>query len=544
MAMQAMATIPGELKAQPDLLFMRSILVSTGENKNDDVFLPEEMWNARSTPILKPVDWEHNTGREATAEEQILEPNKVVVDNQTIGVMYNSYVVNKDGESIQTDASESPTDFHIVDEAVIWKALYPSVAKRIEKGAQDGSLFVSMEAWFTDYHYLVGNKVVARNEETAFLDPFLKANGGTGVYENSRVRRVLRNITFGGKGIVSRPANEPSVITDVSHEPMTAAASENEHIENNTLGDLTKGSESRKDLEMADKVTNNIPLEVFQQKSDELSDTKASLKAKDSELAKASEQAEALQGRIDTLENILSKGGELLEEVLPGLQAKVAKEGNESFFSVLSTLIDEQLKTKAEVEKELSEAKASLEKAELDARLAARGAKIDTLLGLGAKDMKEEERKKKKEKKEKMMAAVREMSDEAFEALYETWSEEQESLRAQSQKDEEGKKKKKEEEAEAGESSGASLKDQLTQLLASVKEDDEDFDESLKKEVASVLKNKGRQGPSDEENLANVLENVKASEETPPAGEAGSGGLDLVEQFSSIADLLVPGKKE
>jgi len=67
------------LGPQPDLLFMRSLLVSTGSNKNDDVFLPDEMWKARSTPILKPVDWEHNTGRELSEDEQLQNPGKVPV---------------------------------------------------------------------------------------------------------------------------------------------------------------------------------------------------------------------------------------------------------------------------------------------------------------------------------------------------------------------------------------------------------------------------------------------------------------------------------
>ena len=122
--MRAEGTNAPSISAQPDLLFMRSILVSTGENKNDDVFLPEEMWNARSTPILKPVDWEHNTGRELTAAERLENPKKVVVDNQTIGVMYNAYAIDENGEIIdEAKASASdfevPKKFHIVDEAVI-----------------------------------------------------------------------------------------------------------------------------------------------------------------------------------------------------------------------------------------------------------------------------------------------------------------------------------------------------------------------------------------------------------------------------------------
>ena len=39
---------------------LRSVLVSTGWNKNTDVFSPLETWTARATPIDKPFNHEHN----------------------------------------------------------------------------------------------------------------------------------------------------------------------------------------------------------------------------------------------------------------------------------------------------------------------------------------------------------------------------------------------------------------------------------------------------------------------------------------------------
>ena len=283
--------------AQPDLLFMRSVLVSTGENKNDDVFLPEEMWNARSTPVLKPVDWEHNTGRELTRAEQLENPGKVIVDNQTIGVMYNAYTVDEnnviiDEASVSASDFNVPNSFHIIDEAVIWKALYPAVAQRIEEGAANGTLFVSMEAWFTDYFYLVGTKVVARNEETAFLDRSLRTNGGSGSYAGERVRRALRNITFGGKGIVARPANEPSVITHVSHEPIKAGASIYKTIADNIICDIrnTKATEPRKDVEMPNaEKEQQVSLELYTKANEENVNLRAESKNRDAELAKDSD---------------------------------------------------------------------------------------------------------------------------------------------------------------------------------------------------------------------------------------------------------------
>ena len=242
---RATASMAEKLTAQPDLLYMRSLLVSTGANKNDDVFLKEELWKARSTPILKPVNWEHNSGRELTPEEMLESPNEVATGNQIIGVMYNSYVTDENGVIINEEATaaadfEIPDSFHIVDEAVIYKGLFPKTAARIEKGAANNETFVSMEAWFSGYDYLVGNKVVARNEETAFLETKLRANGGNGLLGNDKVKRVLRDFTFGGKGIVRKPANEPSVIQSVTHTPMSTEASLNKTIASNIIGELSE----------------------------------------------------------------------------------------------------------------------------------------------------------------------------------------------------------------------------------------------------------------------------------------------------------------
>ncbi len=48
-------------QAQPDLALVVAILVSTGWNKNDDIFTPEEVWKARSSPLHKPMNDEHQS---------------------------------------------------------------------------------------------------------------------------------------------------------------------------------------------------------------------------------------------------------------------------------------------------------------------------------------------------------------------------------------------------------------------------------------------------------------------------------------------------
>ena len=48
------------------------------------------------------------------------------------------------------------------------------------------------------------------------MSKHLRAYGGTGKYEGYTVGRLLRNISFSGKGLVSKPANPRSVILNDS----------------------------------------------------------------------------------------------------------------------------------------------------------------------------------------------------------------------------------------------------------------------------------------------------------------------------------------
>jgi len=55
-------------------------------------------------------------------------------------------------------------------------------------------------------------KILSRSENTAFLTKHLRAYGGSGKYQDHKVGRVLRSITFSGKGYVDKPANPDSII--------------------------------------------------------------------------------------------------------------------------------------------------------------------------------------------------------------------------------------------------------------------------------------------------------------------------------------------
>jgi hypothetical protein len=201
-----------DLKPQMDLLYLESCLVSAGSNvgvnDNDDIFTREEAWAARQTPVLKPFNWQHQ-------------------DKDIVGVIYTVQARDTSGNILDINSETVPdVDFDLWTEAVIFRLVHPDRAREVEARSKAGDLYVSMEAWFDDYGYGLCNngslsKIVARNENTAFLDKHLRANSGVGKYrdpesgQEMRIGRVLRSITFGGCGLVDHPANKRSVITSV-----------------------------------------------------------------------------------------------------------------------------------------------------------------------------------------------------------------------------------------------------------------------------------------------------------------------------------------
>ena len=188
---------------QIDLYYIKSVLVSTGWNKNDDVFNADATWAARDTPVDKQFNLMHN-------------------ENNIIGHITGSYVV--DGQGSKVDDTQ-PDNFDIITEAVLYNSWTESEnrerMKQIFAEIEEGKWFVSMECLFAGFDYALldesgGAKLLERNEGSAFLTKHLRAYGGTGEYEGYKLGRSLRDISFSGKGLVSKPANPRSVILDSS----------------------------------------------------------------------------------------------------------------------------------------------------------------------------------------------------------------------------------------------------------------------------------------------------------------------------------------
>ena len=131
-----------ENKDQNDLYYLESVLVSTNWNRNDDVFLSDVTWAARNTPEDKQFNFMHD-------------------ENDIIGHITGSYVINKDGQVIADDSEQVPKDFDIITTAVLYNSWMNEENKermqRIIAEIDEDKWFVSMECLFAGFDYAVIN---------------------------------------------------------------------------------------------------------------------------------------------------------------------------------------------------------------------------------------------------------------------------------------------------------------------------------------------------------------------------------------------------
>jgi len=211
-----------------DLYYVQSILVTSNWNKNDDIFDSKEVWLARNTPEDKPTNLEHD-------------------ESMIIGHITSNWPITQDGILIDenTPLENLPEKFHILTGSVIYRAYSkPELKERSETliaEIENGTKYVSMECLFKGFDYGLLNKstgeykILSRNNDTAYLTKYLRAYGGLGEHQDYKIGRVLKNITFSGKGFVNKPANPESVIftKDSIANDMNTTWSEKNTILNN-----------------------------------------------------------------------------------------------------------------------------------------------------------------------------------------------------------------------------------------------------------------------------------------------------------------------
>lgn len=275
------------------LHYLKTILVTSGWNKNDDVFDKGELWAARRSPIDTPFNFEHD-------------PTDI------IGHITDCYPVDTEYNIIadETDISSLPPKFHLLTHAVLYKHLadteWNERMSRIIAEIMDKQWFVSMETLFQDFDYALikggEQHILKRNESSAFLTKYLRAYGGTGQYNDYKVGRLLRKLTFSGKGLVKKPGNPESIIFDET-ESFAGTACDINSITN--------------------QEDNNNMSEKLEKEISELKATVATL-TKERDEAKAAADAAAkaaVEAEISELkESVASK-----DEELNALNAKIAE---------------------------------------------------------------------------------------------------------------------------------------------------------------------------------------------------------------------------
>ena len=331
-SMKLIASEASDNKDQIDLFYLESVLVSTGWNKNDDVFDPKETFAARTTPEDKPFNFMHD-------------------EKDIIGHITGNRVVDFQGTAIAEETENPPTEFNILTTAVIYKEWSDvDQRQRIQKilaEIEEGKWFVSMECLFPNFDYALvdkegGTRVVPREESSAFLTKHLRSYGGSGKYEDYRVGRLLRNLSFSGKGLVSKPANPRSVILEG-----------NRFFDESEAQILTISSTKENDMSELDKQIDDLRSELAEAKA-----ANEVLKEK----VVAEQQAE-FESKIQALEATIAEQAEALEakDATISEQAEAIKHGEDD--------MKEKMKKLREMQKKeaLMKRKAELEEAGLDA---------------------------------------------------------------------------------------------------------------------------------------------------------------------------------
>jgi|TARA_R110002020_G_scaffold367868_1_gene579766 acetolactate synthase small subunit len=452
----------------PDLFHVYSVLVSTVWNRNDDIFNKEEVWAARDTPKFKPTNLEHD-------------------EKQMVGGIIESWPVDKDFNLIAADTNieDIPEEYHILVSSVIYRQWQdPELRSRAEQlisEIEDGTKYVSMECIFKGFDYGVvdlegKNHVIARNDNTAFLSQHLRSYGGEGIYQGHKLGRVLRNITFSGKGFVERPANPDSIIFDKDHTFSFANAKTSKSVFFNKNGVTNNTTEKQLSSEVNISIKGNtMSNEIL---SDQVKDLKEALAAIEAENKDLNDKL--AQANVSAYENKVQE----LESTVAEFETKIQ-----------------------DLDSQLSEANDSKEKIELEMNT-----KSEELDSLKAEMHKMHEEKKKKDRKDKMvMAGLTEdeaeakievfanLDEESFEAFIETVADmhkkkkkEEEDSEADMHYDDE-KKKKKEDESKAAEEADEELVEE-TEAAELVEEVTEEGDVAVSSETEETEMSTARAG--------------------------------------------------
>lgn len=309
---------------QPDLYYLIATMVSTNWNANDDIFTPEETWKARSTPVNKQFNFMHN-------EKDIIghiTSSSIIVENEVYA------------------SQDMPSFFDIDTDIVLYKKWSdPQLQERMNNiiaEIAENKWFVSMEALFTNFDYALlkddQHKIIPRNEATAFLTRHLRAYGGSGVYNDYRIGRVLKNITFSGQGLVNKPANKRSLIKSYSFNGTFASLKD-------TFGSNLMDTVSKVDYDKVVAQLENFKAEAEKAKAKEIESYKTTVAELEEKNKTLASEAEAVKSKLETVEALSKEKTEKLESVEAEMKEKDKK------MSEMKDSMDKMKKDKAKADR-------------------------------------------------------------------------------------------------------------------------------------------------------------------------------------------------
>lgn len=319
-----------------DLYRLNSVLVSSGWNKNDDVFSAADLWKARKTPIHKPFNYMHD-------------------DSDIIGHIVASMAIDGSGLRLNEEMSDEdiPDHIDIITSAVIYKTRASAEQRQriaeLISGIEQGKWSVSMECFFNHFDYAItgpdeSQRVLARSEESAFLTKHLRVYGGTGEFQGHKIGRLLRGFAFSGKGLVSKPANPRSIIFNRKTNPFDTKA----ELELNTFLSATEVdmADPQEQTEELVRLQSEIATlnESIQVTTDAHNSTVASLTQKVSDLEQTIAIMEDEKKKMKKKQDETEEENTALKKGMKGMQrkAKLEKAGasDEELESVLAQFED------------------------------------------------------------------------------------------------------------------------------------------------------------------------------------------------------------
>lgn len=370
-AKKLVRTVASDARPSDTLYPLKDILVTTGCNLNTDVFDNAETWIAKHTPLHHPLNFLHD-------------------EKRIIGTITASQAVDIDltplSDGLAVD--ELPEKFHILNGSVIYRTWQDEEQQKLIDQTiaeiENHEWFMSMECLFGGFDYAVwgpdgSSRVVARNEESAFLTKHLRQYGGTGSYKcpstgsEFKLGRVLRGIRFIGKGLVKTPANPESVILNhvsafvsasadlgyITREAEVTSIPESNHMPDikqleDRVAELTKVNETLKERDghaakaeieglKADVANRDKKIEVLEAKVSELTTSVNSLtqKVNDTEAAKVAVDTELSALKAEQVQRArlaLLTGKGAPAEKAADLVKKFAKFSEEEFNEIVDTL--------------------------------------------------------------------------------------------------------------------------------------------------------------------------------------------------------------